>query len=372
MTDTRITPRDEVESPADWFLHASPELRHDVEHLEGLDDRPLLFLPSSGKYLAVSPTAGRIAERFTGETTGSSILLSMGIQPDHPTATRIAAMALELRQAGFLTERRADESLADRTSHFALREHLIRFPLVRNVDPLLEPIARLLRRVPAVKLTWIWVVLAILGMITGAAALAQVRVDAVPAHLWVLLPIIALQIAIHETAHAVVCQYLRVPVREAGMGLMFYFMPVGYVDRTDAYRVRSRSGRVMIAMAGPLSDQLWFGAAGIVALTAPPEVAGIAVVLMIFQILLTIMNFNPLAPSDGYHAASAMAGLVNLRGNSLALLVHTVTRAPLPNHLQNLGSRDRRAMFAYGLACLAFALLLAVLMIRSALQLIGA
>jgi putative peptide zinc metalloprotease protein len=372
MIDVQTDPRDGSTSPAGWFLDASPTLKPEVEHLTGLDDRPLLFLPSAGRYMTITPSAERVAALFTGLSTGRSILATLGVKEHDPAAERIALMAVELRQSGFLTEPKVEGDLRNRVSRFALREHLYRFPLLRDVSPLLEPVAGPLRRIQPAALTGIWVLLALGGVVTGAWAFALVRVDAVPPHLWVLLPVIFVQIVIHETAHALVCQYLRVPVREAGIGLMFYFMPVGYVDRTDAYRVRSKSGRVMIAMAGPLSDQIWFGVAGVVALTAEPPVSGLAVVLMVFQVLLTLMNFNPLAPSDGYHAASALAGLVNLRGNSLALLVHSAIRTPLPPHLTNLGTRDRRVMFAYGGACIVFALLLATAMVRSALQLIGA
>ena len=81
------------------------------------------------------------------------------------------------------------------------------------------------------------------------------------------IPLVLLQILIHETLHAVVAQYLRRPVRGLGVALLFYFMPLAYVDRTDAYRHRGRPGRVMLAVAGPLSDGIAGGCTALVLVT---------------------------------------------------------------------------------------------------------
>lgn len=363
----------DVADPAvTWFLSASPDLTPGVEHLPGLDGKPMLHNPGTGKYVSVTPTAAKLAVRFDGARTGAEILDSLALTPQDPTSLRIATMAQELRQLGFLCEPPTTEDVRIRLSRFALREHMPRLPLVTDISRLLEPLVAPARRVGARALITTWLLLAGVGATLGVYALTHVRVEAMPEHLWVLMPIIVIQIAVHELAHAVVCQYQRVPVRSAGIGLMLYVMPVGYVDRTDSHRVTSRAGRVMISVAGPLSDQVWFGVTGIVALTASSPVRELAVVLLVFQVFLTAMNLNPLTPSDGYHATTAALGIVNLRGKSLALVVHRLFRTPLPQHLERIGIRERRIMAGYGIACLAFALLLAAVAIRSLSHLIGA
>lgn len=356
----------------DWFLTARLQLQDDVETLTGLDERQLMYRPATRKYVNATRGAARVAATFDGTRNGHEILAALGVDIHADTAARLARMAHDLRQAGFLTDEPAMEDFRGRATRFARKEHMFRFPLLRDVTPLLEPAAGFLRQYAARTLVILWAALALAGISIGTLAMFTVRVDSMPEHVWLLLPLLFAQIAIHESAHAIVCQYLKVPVREAGIALMLYFLPVGYVDRTDAYRVRSRSGRIMIALAGPLSDQIWFGVVGIIALTGPPQIAAYAVAMMVFQILLTVMNFNPFTPSDGYHAASAALGLINLRGNAFALIVHWILRADLPAHLAQSTRREKIIMVSYGIVCLLFALLLAAFTARTILTLLGA
>lgn len=354
-----------------WFLDARPTLLPGVEELPGLDNKPMLYQPISGKYVALTPAAVKISRMFDGSRTGREILARIGVTPQDDAAPRVARMAAELRQLGFLTEPAHAEDTRTRISRFAAREHMWRWELVRDAGRFLEPLAAPLRRFSGLSLIAVWSMFTIAGLVTGIYAITHVRVEAMPPHLWLVLPILVLQIVIHEFAHAIVCQYLGAPVRSAGFGLMLYVMPVGYVDRTDSHRVTSRSGRVAISLAGPMSDQIWFGVTGLVALSAGPELRSFAVVLMVLQILLTIMNFNPLTPSDGYHAATAAFGIVNLRGKSFALLLHRVIHSPLPPTLERISTRERRIMTGYGALCLLFALALGVAAVRTAIRVIG-
>lgn len=347
-----------VENSMEWFLSSTPALADGVEPLPGLDGRPMLFNPANGKYVAISSGASRITNAFDGHLSGRHLLAELQVAEGTDTASRVARMTHDLRQSGFLVDPPVQEDLKARASRFALREHLPRWELVHDVDRVLEPFVAPLRTRGVRGLLLTWFFLAFAGLATGVYALTHVRMTQMPPHLWALIPIIFVQIGVHETAHAVVCQYLKAPVRSAGVALMLFFMPVGYVDRTDSHRVSSRSGRVLISLAGPLSDQLWFGVTGILALTAPTPVAHLAMVLLVFQVLMTFMNLNPLTPSDGYHAITAAFGFVNLRGKCFATITHAVTRAPLPAYLENIRPTERRAMAAYGLLCLFFALAL--------------
>lgn len=361
-----------LDTSMEWFLSSTPALADGVEPLPGLDGRPMLFSPANGKYVAITPGAVRVTTAFDGQRSGRNLLAALQVAEDTATAQRIARMTHDLRQSGFLTEAPAHEDMKARASRFALREHLPRWELVHNVDRLLEPVVAPLRTVAIRGLVLVWLAFALAGLVIGGYALTHVRVAQMPSHIWVVLPLIFLQIGVHETSHAIVCQYLRAPVRSAGIALMLFFMPVGYVDRTDSHRVSSRTGRVLISLAGPLSDQLWFGVAGIVALTTPPPISHLAVVLLVFQLLMTFMNLNPLTPSDGYHAITASLGFVNLRGKCFATITHAVTRAPLPAYLENTRPAERRAMAVYGVLCLLFALALFAMALLSVTHMIQA
>lgn len=349
-----------------WFLTTSHQLKLHVERTHGLDDRDLLYDTARGKYMALSGSAGALINHFDGARTGAEVLSELRQPPTAAQTERVARLFHDIRQSGFLAEPPVGEGGREATARFARREHMFRFPLIKNVGRYLEPVSAPLRSVPPMALIVAWLILAATGVGLGVAGLTSTQVTSMPSNLWVVPLIMIVQIAVHELAHAVVCQYLRVPAREAGVALMLYFLPVGYVDRTDSYRVRSRSGRVMIAMAGPLSDQIWFGAAGVVALTAPDPVAHIAVVLMVCQILLTVMNFNPLTPSDGYHAITAALGIINMRGNALLYAVHLVLRTPLPTNFDAKGRTERVWLVVYAMGCLGFVAVALVAVVRAA------
>ncbi|WP_223841056.1 M50 family metallopeptidase [Kocuria sp. cx-116] len=349
-----------------WFLTTPHQLKLHVERTHGLDDRDLLYDPARGKYLALSGSAGALISHFDGTRTGTDVLAQLRQEPTRAQTERVARLFHDIRQNGFLTEPPLNERGREVTARFARREHMFRFPMVRNVGRFLEPVTSPWLSVPPLALVIGWLLLAATGVGFGIAGLTSTEVRSMPTNLWVVPLVMAAQIAAHELAHAMVCQYLRVPAREAGVALMLYFLPVGYVDRTDSYRVRSRSGRIMIAMAGPLSDQVWFGAAGVLALTAPDPVAHMAVVVMVCQILLTVMNFNPLTPSDGYHAVTAALGIINMRGNALLYAVHLVLHTPLPTNFDAKGPTERAWLLVYAVGCLGFVVIALLSIVRAA------
>jgi len=361
-------------APIEWFRASRHEVRHDAELMEGLDGRPLLFIGETGRYIAVGRDVGRLLPLLDGTRTGDELIAELGA--DRPTdlvAEKLARLLHGLRQAGALTEEPAAVSGRRGIVRFMRREHLLRLPLTRSVGRALEPLVAPLRVIPGRRLVALWTTVGAIGFALGMLALFTAGGDwQPPAYAWLIYPLIFVQIASHEFSHALVCQYLGVPVREAGVGLMLYVMPVGYVDRTDAYRVRDRRSRAFLSLAGPLNDQIWFGATGVVAMTAPGEIGDIAFLMLIFQLLLTLMNVNPVVPSDGYHAVSALVGEVNVRGQALSYLAHRILRTPLTAELAAVTPRRRRFFIWYGVACLAFVALLVVGMLRTVGFVIGA
>ncbi|MFB9720866.1 PqqD family peptide modification chaperone [Planobispora longispora] len=346
------------------------QLKPDVEVITGIDDRPLLFNPDSGRYVALTPAGARMLGLLDGSRTGAAIADRLaGGRED--LRERIDVFLGDLRQAGVLTVEPKEPDRKSRILRFSLREHMPRLKLTGRIEHIMEPVAALLRRIPPRLLTGAVLALVLAGLVIGGYALTHPEGRAYPALWWVALPILIVQVIFHEAAHALACQYLRAPIREAGVGLMLYFMPVAYVDRTDAYRIRSRAGRVMIALAGPFSDQIWFGVTGVIALTVPGTVGDIAYVLLVFQALLTVVNLNPLLPSDGYHAAAAAVRAVNLRGRAFAYLSHVVLRSPLPSSMHGLGAWKRAGYLTFGALCLLYAVGLAVLVVNNLWSMVG-
>jgi putative peptide zinc metalloprotease protein len=157
-------------------------------------------------------------------------------------------------------------------------------------------------------------------------------------------------VALHELAHASVCAALRVPVREWGVALSFYVLPMVFVDRTDAYRV-SRPRRALIALAGPVCDLLLAGAAAVVALACGPGSAlgATATAVAGLQLALLIANLLPLAGTDGYQAIEALCGEDNFQGRALGYATHRLLGVRLPTSLTGVSRRRRRAYLAFTL-----------------------
>ncbi|GAB1641471.1 PqqD family peptide modification chaperone [Krasilnikovia sp. MM14-A1259] len=342
-------------------------LRETVQRLEGADGRPMLFDVATGRYVAISKAGAAIVALLNGTSTGSALVERIVARASGDPANAEAAVVRflsELRQAGVLSTDPPGPK-RPRSARF-MRRHTPRLPLTRSLLLVLEPLARRLRQIPRFLLAT--VMITVLG---GAASLAGLALSSQPFGLhythwiWAAVAILVAQIAVHEVGHAIVCQYLGVPVREAGITLMLFVMPVAYVDRTDAYRIRSRGSRTLIALAGPLSDVLWAGATSLVILTTHGVAAHIATQLLQMQVLLMIVNLNPLLPSDGYHALESAFGAINLRGRAFSYLAHLVSRSELPSYLRILGRVRRFGYLAFGVVCLSYGALTACLILLS-------
>ncbi|WP_053690384.1 PqqD family peptide modification chaperone [Streptomyces sp. WM6372] len=344
-----------------WLDTEHLALRDTIEQTVGLDGRPLLFDSATGKYVAVSQAGtvvlGLLTEGVTARDVVHRVTSASSADPERIEASVIRFLT-EVRQAGVLTLEPQGESRRERILKYSLQQKMPRKALTASVHVLLEPLARLAQKAPVPAVVTAWTALTLAGLATAGYALATEGMPSYSSWSWLAALLLMLQIAVHELSHALVCQTLRVPVREAGITLMLYVMPVAYVDRTDAYRVRGRAPRALIALAGPMSDALWGGVTGAVLLNSTGALHDIAGALLQLQLLLMIVNLNPLLPSDGYHALESAMGSVNIRGRSFAFLVHLVTKAPLPSHLLASSRAKRFGYCLFGIVCAVYGLLM--------------
>jgi putative peptide zinc metalloprotease protein len=125
---------------------------------------------------------------------------------------------------------------------------------------------------------------------------------------------------IHELSHALVGSYYGVKIREFGIALLYYFLPVAYTDRTDAYRLRDFNSRAAIAMAGPMFDLYGAGISAAASCLTSGTAAVNFRLLMWMQVITFISNLNPLMPGDGYHVLEAWFGALNFRRRAFSLL----------------------------------------------------
>lgn len=352
-----------------WLLDKPLRLLDEVEALEGANGEHLLFHPGRGSYTRVTPAGVKLTRLLDGRRTGDEIARALSRETGpNPAVVRFLS---ELREAHLLNVPAPAEAWRRRVARRSAAEHLLRIPLTRRPDAALAPLARALGRLP--RRTLLALALALLAAL-GLAVAAVLGISAWPIHgaFWpAIVAVLLVQLLCHETAHALVAQLYGVPSREAGIGLLFYFWPIPYVDRTDSYRLRGRAARAAIVLAGPANDLLWAGTWGVVALLADGPVRATAEVLVALDLIVVAATLNPFLPTDGYQAIEAGLGELNIRGRAFSYLAHRLTRTPLPSHLSRTSRRRAVAYVAFSLACVTYVVALVVTVLLGLARLVG-
>ena len=354
-----------------------PRLRRGVSLIVGMDDQPMLFDSDSGKYHRLGAAAAFIVGQFDGVRPLPTIIEELPQDIDEAGAQRITGLVDNLRDKGLLaggepapavpeapvrTRRTRGRHTAQprQARHLKVERPrrsggwwLPRIIIARKYHRIVAPIVTLLQRLPAPALSWVFLALAACGYAAGAMVLSSLAGGPRPGVL-VLVTAVAIQlvsILLHESWHAIVAGYLGTPIRGLGVALMFWAIPIAYVDRTDSYRVRSRSGLTMLALAGIFSDGVVCGLEAAIAWASTGTVRQVALTLCAFQLTMLVTNLNPLTQSDGVAAIEAATGSVNLRGRSMFVLRCVLRRQPLPPALAVMRPAVRWGYFIYGLAC---------------------
>ena len=357
-----------------------PRLRRGVSLIVGMDNQPMLFDSDSGKYHRLGAAAAFIVNQFDGVRSLPTIIEELPQDIDEAGARRITGLVDNLREKSLLvgsepapaasavpaaparTRRVRGRHTAQprQARHLKVEKPrrsggwwLPRIIIARKYHRIVAPIVILLQRLPARALSWVFLALAVCGYAAGAMALSSLAGGARPGAL-VLITAVAIQlvsILLHESWHAIVAGYLGTPIRGLGVALMFWAIPIAYVDRTDSYRVRSRRGLTMLALAGIFSDGVVCGLEAAVAWASSGTARQVALTLCAFQLTMLITNLNPLTQSDGVAAVEAATGSVNLRGRSMFVLRRVLSRQPLPPALAVMRPAVRWGYFVYGLLC---------------------
>ncbi|HWK53388.1 MAG TPA: site-2 protease family protein, partial [Hyphomicrobiales bacterium] len=125
---------------------------------------------------------------------------------------------------------------------------------------------------------------------------------------------------LHELGHALVARYYGCSVHSMGVALLI-FWPVLFTDTTDAWRLKDRHQRALIAAAGILTE-LAIASISLTLWNFAPEGPLKMVLFMVASttwLLTLIVNLNPLMRFDGYFLLSDLMGVENLQTRSLAL-----------------------------------------------------
>jgi len=130
---------------------------------------------------------------------------------------------------------------------------------------------------------------------------------------------------LHEFGHGLSCKHFGIPVRRAGM-LLIFFAPVPYVDVSGSWRISERTRRLAISAAGMYLEL--FVAFGALLLWTPDSLEPfdrLCVDVVLLAGLNTVaFNANPLMRFDGYYIMADAVGIPNLSGESRRYLSNLV------------------------------------------------
>jgi putative peptide zinc metalloprotease protein len=125
---------------------------------------------------------------------------------------------------------------------------------------------------------------------------------------------------VHEFGHAFAAKHYGIYVRRMGIYMMF-FAPMLYTDVSDAWKLPSRKGRVMIGAAGVLVE-FYIGILALFFWSVLPD--GILRSIMFYTsgaaILSTfLVNVSPFMRFDGYYVLMDYFGMSNLRSRAMMM-----------------------------------------------------
>jgi putative peptide zinc metalloprotease protein len=308
-----------VSDPGQEWLKLPLMLGGTAERLTGAAQEPMLYLAQDRLYVRLSAGAAALLDSLDGRTSTAQILDGLGEDADPATdirRSRVLGVISGLRDLGAFSSE-IGGNVPVRSRAWIRRFPRLRF--TRGIEPLVAGPADAAVRHP--RLTWLGLSL-VAAVSIVSLILTATRLPGPEPVLWpVVIAIVLVEVAAHELGHAAACRCLGLGIREAGIMLWAWVVPLAYVDCTDVYRLPARRHRVLVALAGPFVDLVAIGSAAAVFLaSANPEVRGTAFTLVFSMGVMLARNLAPLPPGDGYHALSAAIGELNLLGRSLGHL----------------------------------------------------
>ncbi|QNN22584.1 HlyD family efflux transporter periplasmic adaptor subunit [Planctomycetales bacterium ZRK34] len=132
---------------------------------------------------------------------------------------------------------------------------------------------------------------------------------------------------IHEFGHGLAAKHRGLEVHEMGI-LFMVFIPMFYVDTTDAWMVPRRRDRLWITAGGVFIEFLFAATAVWVWLSTEPGVVNlIALDIMIAASVTTVLfNANPLLRYDGYYFLMDWLEIPNLKSKANQFLAYLAKR----------------------------------------------
>ena len=155
----------------------------------------------------------------------------------------------------------------------------------------------------------------------------------------------------HEFSHGLTCCHFGGKVKEVGF-MLIYFNPAFYCDVSDSWMFPSKRHRMWVTFAGGYFQLIVWGVCTLIWRITDTDtlINQIALTVIVFAGLQTLVNFNPLIKLDGYYMLSDYLEIPNLRTRAISSLWKWVSR----KHPSKQPWKEERAQLIYGLASMVF------------------
>jgi putative peptide zinc metalloprotease protein len=155
----------------------------------------------------------------------------------------------------------------------------------------------------------------------------------------------------HEFSHGLTCCHFGGKVKEVGF-MLIYFQPAFYCDVSDSWMFPSRRQRMWVTFAGGYFQMVIWGVSAMVwrITDSHTPLNDIALVVIVYSGVQTLINYNPLIKLDGYYMLSDYLEIPNLRTKAMTSLWSWVAgkqRSKRP-------WKEERAQLVYGVASIWF------------------
>ena len=341
-----------------YMPRSSPRAHIEDVNIDG-EPTSILMKESAEEYYEVDPTTHAVWRLLDGRKTVKEIYDELKAKNDKLTEKDVRDTVVSLAQEGLIesTEPELRKKRVMLQSAFQLN-----IQLVRDSSKTLTSFFRITRRLIRKQELPLCIGIAAVGFVLFFASFVRIFVNpsllyiagsAILGFFFYQLVILLPVYAVHELAHAAVCDYYGGRPREIGTGL-YYLAPFFYVDTTDAWRL-SRRARIMISVAGPLSTVVISSFFVFASYFASGFLRDILQISAFFGFYGSLLNFSPVIESDGYFILSDALNIPDLRDEAFSYLKRAfLTLARRPVRAVRQSARRKRVIAIYTLAAVAW------------------
>lgn len=268
------------------------------------DGSPVAVLKDSGRgiYHLLSPLGDFVWEHLDGSRNLRDLVLEYFLVSKQFAPDAIAQLVCGLADAGLITTGRLRADVPATTVAQPRVRGMRWQASVEGFDHVVGALYRAGGRylyTPAAKVAAAILALAGYGAVALKAPALDAAALAAASGLW-LLPAFFLSLLWHELAHALTVKAFGRESRRIGVGLRGV-APVAFVDISDMW-LEGRWPRIAVSLAGPYSNLVLGGAAGVAALAAPSPHDAALWLFAWLSALLALFNLSPFYLCDGHQA----------------------------------------------------------------------